>query len=70
MLKSGDAMTQEEVLEFLQGKVARYKIPKYVEFVEELPKTATGKIQKFILKEWHKTRDLKSETPNPEFKTQ
>jgi fatty-acyl-CoA synthase len=35
------------------GKVAKYKIPKYVEFAEELPKTASGKIQKFLLKEWH-----------------
>jgi len=33
--------------------VAKYKIPKYVEYIEELPKTASGKIQKFLLKEWH-----------------
>ena len=49
VLKSGEAMAQDEALEFLQGKVAKYKIPKYVEFVEELPKTASGKIQKFVL---------------------
>jgi len=46
--------------------VGRYKIPKYVEFVEELPKTASGKIQKFLLKESHKVkiRSTKSEIRN------
>ena len=53
VLKPGETMTEEEALKFLKGKVGKYKIPKYVEFVEELPKTASGKIQKFLLKEWH-----------------
>jgi fatty-acyl-CoA synthase len=47
-------MGNGEVLEFLKGNVAKYKIPKVVEVVDELPKTASGKIQKFVLKEWHK----------------
>jgi len=55
VLKAGEAMGNGEVFEFLKGKVAKYKIPKYVEVIEELPKTASGKIQKFILKERHKT---------------
>jgi len=50
VLKSGETMNEGEVFEFLRGKVARYKIPKHVEFIEELPKTASGKIQKFLLK--------------------
>jgi fatty-acyl-CoA synthase len=54
VLKAGEAMGNGEVFEFLKGKVAKYKIPKYVEVIEELPKTASGKIQKFILKERHK----------------
>ena len=54
VLKSGETMNEEEALKFVRGKVGKYKIPKYVEFVEELPKTASGKIQKFVLKEWHK----------------
>ena len=54
VLKPGETLTEREALAFLQGKVGRYKIPKYVEFVEELPKTASGKIQKYLLKEWHK----------------
>ncbi|HSB05055.1 MAG TPA: long-chain fatty acid--CoA ligase, partial [Thermodesulfobacteriota bacterium] len=54
VLKPGETMNNGEVLEFLKGRVAKYKIPKYVEIVEELPKTASGKIQKFLLKELHK----------------
>lgn len=53
VLKPGEKMDAEEALRFLQGKIARFKLPKYIEFVKELPKTASGKIQKFILKEWH-----------------
>jgi fatty-acyl-CoA synthase len=41
----------EEVQEFLSGRLARFKIPKALEVVDELPKTATGKIQKFELRE-------------------
>jgi fatty-acyl-CoA synthase len=53
VLKPGETMTQEEALGFLRGKVGKYKIPNYVEFVKELPKTASGKIQKYLLKERH-----------------
>ena len=56
VLKPGEAMGNGEVFEFLEGKVAKYKIPKVVEVVDELPKTASGKIQKFVLKKWHKNR--------------
>jgi len=54
VLKPNETMAKEEIFQFLRGKVAKYKIPKYVEFTEELPKTASGKIQKFLLKERHK----------------
>jgi len=53
VLKPGETMGEEDVLEFLRGKVAKYKIPKSLAFVEKLPKTASGKIQKFLLKEQH-----------------
>jgi fatty-acyl-CoA synthase len=56
VLKPGKRMNNGEVLEFLKGKVAKYKIPKYVEYVEELPKTASGKIQKFLLTGRHQTK--------------
>jgi len=51
VLKSGVQMTEEEVKEFCRGRIANYKIPKYVRFVESYPMTASGKIQKFKLRE-------------------
>jgi fatty-acyl-CoA synthase len=50
-LKNGNRATQEEFIEFCKGKIARHKIPKYWEFVDEYPMTASGKIQKFKIKE-------------------
>jgi fatty-acyl-CoA synthase len=44
-------LSPEEVREFCRGKIARYKIPKYVFFVNEYPLTGSGKIQKFKLKD-------------------
>ena len=41
----------DEVREFLRGRLARYKVPKAIEVVDELPKTGTGKIQKFLLRQ-------------------
>lgn len=43
--------TDDEIKIFCQGKIARYKIPKYVAFVENFPTTASGKIQKYKLRE-------------------
>lgn len=63
VLKPGETMTEEEAFQFLQGKVGKYKIPKYVEFVDSLPKTASGKIKKYILKEWHQTTINKKGNP-------
>jgi fatty-acyl-CoA synthase len=51
VLKMGIEMTESEVQEFCRGKIANYKIPKYVRFVESYPMTASGKIQKFKLRE-------------------
>ena len=50
-LKSGQTASAEELIEFCKGKIARHKIPKYWEFVEGYPMTASGKIQKFKMKE-------------------
>ena len=49
--KKGVDLTEEEVKEYCRGKIANYKIPKYVRFVESYPMTASGKIQKFKLRE-------------------
>lgn len=50
-LKAGTKLTQEEVQEYCRGKIARFKIPQHVIFVEDFPKTASGKIQKYKLRE-------------------
>lgn len=50
-LKNGQTLTQEEIQEFCRGKVSRYKIPAHVIFVDDFPKTASGKIQKYKLRE-------------------
>jgi fatty-acyl-CoA synthase len=50
-LKEGETATEEEIISFARGKMANYKAPKYVKFVDDFPMTATGKIQKFVLKE-------------------
>ncbi|MBR0524720.1 MAG: AMP-binding protein, partial [Prevotella sp.] len=51
ILYDGVKMEREDVREYCRGKIARYKIPKYVFFVNEFPLTGSGKIQKFKLKE-------------------
>ncbi|WP_298438613.1 AMP-binding protein [Geobacter sp.] len=51
ILKKGVEMTDEEVREFCRGRIANYKIPRYVKFVDAYPMTASGKIQKFKLRE-------------------
>ncbi len=51
ILEEGAKMTAEDVQLFCRGKIARYKIPKYVFFIDQFPLTGSGKIQKFKLKE-------------------
>jgi len=51
ILKKGVEMTEQEVRDFCQGRIANYKIPRYVKFVDSYPMTASGKIQKFKLRE-------------------
>ena len=50
-LKPGKTASAEEFVEFCKGKIARHKIPRYWEFVDSYPMTASGKIQKFKMKE-------------------
>jgi acyl-CoA synthetase (AMP-forming)/AMP-acid ligase II len=50
VLKPGAAATDEELRQFVHDRMAHFKTPRAVHFVAELPKTATGKIQKFVLR--------------------
>src|SRR5512136_495540 len=51
ILRKGVEMTEDEVRAFCKGRIANYKIPRYVKFVSSFPMTASGKIQKFKLRE-------------------
>jgi len=51
ILKKGMEMSEDEVRAFCRGRIANYKIPKYVKFVESFPMTASGKIQKFKMRD-------------------
>jgi fatty-acyl-CoA synthase len=50
-LREGQQATADDIREYCRGKIARYKIPRYVRFVGEFPMTVTGKIQKFRMRE-------------------
>jgi fatty-acyl-CoA synthase len=50
-LKEGENATPEEIREYCVGKISRHKVPKYVTFCREYPMTASGKIQKYKLRE-------------------
>ena len=51
VVKADDGLTARSVLEHCSGKMARFKIPKTVEFVDEIPRNPTGKVLKRILRE-------------------
>jgi benzoate-CoA ligase len=57
VLKGGAQASDAELKAFVKDKLAPYKYPRLIEFVTELPKTATGKIQRF------KLRDLEAKEP-------
>lgn len=50
ILRPGVTATEDEIRDFCRGEIAHYKVPRYVRFMESLPMTVTGKIQKFILR--------------------
>jgi fatty-acyl-CoA synthase len=53
--KPGSKLTELELIEFCRARIAHYKCPRSVEFVAELPKTATGKVLKKILRAQHRS---------------
>lgn len=50
-LKEGRTLTADEVLLFCKGRIAHFKIPRYIKFVDDFPMTVTGKIQKYKMRE-------------------
>jgi len=51
ILKKGTELTEADVKEFCRGKIAHYKVPKYILFLDKFPMTGSGKIQKFKLRD-------------------
>ncbi len=49
-LRPGETATETEIRNFCKGKIAHFKIPHYVKFVEEFPMTVTGKVQKYVMR--------------------
>jgi fatty-acyl-CoA synthase len=51
IVKPGETVSKDELVEYCNGKIARHKIPKYWEFTREVPMTASGKVQKYKIVE-------------------
>jgi len=49
--QAGATLTENDIQDFCRGKIAWHKIPRYISFVQAFPMTASGKIQKFKLRE-------------------
>lgn len=50
--KEGRRLDEDDVKAFCKGKIARHKIPHYTMFLDQFPMTASGKVQKFVLRDW------------------
>lgn len=51
VLRQGEYANEEDIREFCREQIAHYKVPKYIRFVEDMPMTVTGKVQKFAMRE-------------------
>ncbi len=51
MVKENENVTEEEIKEYCKGKIAHYKVPKYIKFTDSFPMTVTGKIRKVEMRE-------------------
>lgn len=51
ILKEGETCTADEIKDFCKGQISRHKIPRYIQFTDAYPMTASGKIQKYKLRE-------------------
>ena len=53
VVRDGEQASEQELIAFCRENMAHFKCPTSIEFVDELPRTATGKLQKFKLRETH-----------------
>jgi fatty-acyl-CoA synthase len=50
-LRAGAEVTVDELRDFCRGRIAHFKVPRYIELVDGFPMTVTGKVQKFKMRE-------------------
>jgi fatty-acyl-CoA synthase len=50
-LRAGERATEDEIRAFCKGRIAHFKVPRQIRFVDEFPMTVTGKLQKFRMRE-------------------
>ena len=62
VVRPGEQLTEEEVRTYCAGQIAHYKVPRYIRFVDEMPMTVTGKVQKFVMRE-RMMGELKGDRP-------
>ncbi len=58
VLKEGEECHSRDLLRFMKEKLASYKLPRHIEFVQSLPKNSTGKILKRLLRDQDKRENL------------
>jgi crotonobetaine/carnitine-CoA ligase len=51
VLKSGEKLTPEQLIDWCQERLPKFAVPRYLEFLNELPKTPTERVEKYKLKE-------------------
>ncbi|MBP1713815.1 MAG: fadD5, partial [Deltaproteobacteria bacterium] len=56
--KPGESLTEEEIVKYCQDRLAAYKVPKKIEFLESLPKSAIGKILRREIKEMDRKKQM------------
>ena len=49
--RDGSNLSEDDVVDYCKGRIAHFKVPRYVRFTSEFPMTVTGKIQKYRLRE-------------------
>src|SRR5699024_12649710 len=50
VLRNGETITKEEILTFCEGKLAKYKVPHHIDFVDDLPRNLQGKLLKYQIR--------------------
>jgi fatty-acyl-CoA synthase len=51
-VRAGESATEDEIRDFCRGRIAHFKVPQYIRFVEEFPMTISGKVQKYRIREF------------------